>query len=140
MGVKFESYAVLKFLKNYLFLRFLPFKIMIQSNWTSTKFWNFVNEISLNSLYKQVFLKYLKTWPIFGLVFLHILIPHKIGRWVLVDILMLNQNMKKNKCENRTSFEIFEKNPFIQAVQRNFINKILKFYKKSVALNHYFEW
>ena len=66
--------------------------------------------------------------------------PHKIGRWVLVDILMLNQNMKKNKCENRTSLEIFEKNPFIQAVQRNFINKILKFYKSSVALNHYFEW
>ena len=66
--------------------------------------------------------------------------PHKIGRWVLVDILMLNQNMKKNKCKNRTSLEIFEKNPFIQAVQRNFINKILKFYKKSVALNHYFEW
>ena len=53
---------------------------------------------------------------------------------------MLNLNMKKNKCENRTSFEIFEKNQFIQAVQRNFINKILKFYKKSVALNHYFEW
>ena len=65
---------------------------------------------------------------------------YKNERWVLVDILMLNQNMKKNKCENRTSFEIFEKNPFIQAVQRNFINKVLIFYKKSVALNHYFEW
>ena len=66
--------------------------------------------------------------------------PHSNGRWVLVDILMLNQNLKKNKCKNRTSFEIFEKNPFIQAVQRNFINKVLIFYKKSVALNHYFEW
>ena len=66
--------------------------------------------------------------------------PHSNGRWVLVDILMLNQNLKKNKCKNRTSFEIFEKNPFIQAVQRNSINKVLIFYKKSIALNHYFEW
>ena len=50
------------------------------------------------------------------------------------------QNMTKNKCENRTSFEIFEKNQFIQAVQRNFINKISKFYKSSIAQNHNFEW
>ena len=66
--------------------------------------------------------------------------PHSNGRWILVDILILNQNLKENKCENRTSFEIFEKNPFIQAVQRNFINKISKFYKSSVAQNHNFEW
>ena len=64
--------------KKYLFLRFLPLKIMILTYWTFIKFWNFVNEISLNTLYKQVFLKYLKTQLIFALVFLLILIPHKI--------------------------------------------------------------
>merc|ERR1711911_127286 len=47
----------------------------------------------------------------------------KIGRWVLGIFSMLNKNMKKNKCKNRPAFEIFEKNLFIQAVLRNFINK-----------------
>ena len=48
--------------------------------------------------------------------------------------------MKKNKCENRPALEIFEKNLFIQAVLRNFINKNETFYKSSVAQNNNFEW
>ena len=64
----------------------------------------------------------------------------KIGRLVLGIFSMLNKNMKKNKCENRPAFEIFEKNLFIQAVLRNFINKNETFYKSSVAQNNNFEW
>ena len=35
---KFESFVLKKFSKNMLFLWFLPFKIMIMSNWTFIKF------------------------------------------------------------------------------------------------------